>query len=198
MWRSDLPPAHEILVGVKRKTFYHISLSLPYLALMAAGAVTYFGNGSDILSSPSPPDLFIGTMMAFSISAAVWGPLYTWMVVALLFWSRGKDADQVRQLYLFSPLLLACSMGIPTLLLGIPNSIVFLLSGFLHLNNMDFVIPILFRNFDREGALVLGMAWLFMAAVCIVVGYAFVGIVVWMERVMTKKGKFKDVLEKPL
>ena len=177
---------------MKRKTFYHISLSFPYIALILAGAFSYFAGGFDNLGTSSSPTLLLGTMIFFSFSAAVWGPLYTWMVVVLLLWSRGRDADQVRQLYLFSPILLACSMGIPTLLVAIPDSAVFLLSGFLHMNNLDFVVPVLFRNFDHEQSLALGAAWLFMASICVVVGYAFVGVVILFERAMKKRGLFKE------
>ena len=177
---------------MKRKTFYHISLSLPYIALILAGAFSYVAGGFDTIAASPSPTLLLGTMIFFSFSAAVWGPLYTWMVVVFLLWSRGKDADQVRQLYLFSPILLACSMGVPTLLVGIPDSGAFLLSGFLHMNNLDFVIPVLFKNFDTEQTLALGAAWLFMALICIVVGYAFVGVVILLERAMTKKGLFRE------
>ena len=176
---------------MKRKTFYHISLSLPYIALVISGALTYFANGFDLFTSSDPPGVLMGSVFFFSIAAIIWGPLYTWMVVALFFWGRGKSADAVRRMYILSPLLLACSMGVPALLVGIPDSGILLLWGLLHMNNLDFVMPVLFENYYQEQSLSIGVAWAFMAALCMVIGYAFVGMALLIERALKKQNLFK-------
>lgn len=186
---------------MKRKTFYHISLSLPYLALAFAAALTYFANGLDPFAFGASPGILLGSIFIFSIAGLIWGPLYTWMVVVMLFWGRGKSADEIRRMYLLSPLLLACSMGIPALFVGFPNSGIFLLWGFLRMNHMDSVMPFLFRYYYHEQSLTIGLAWAFMAALCIVIGYAFVGFVLLIERAMVKRrmfGEGEDVGGMPL
>jgi uncharacterized membrane protein YhdT len=44
----------------------------------------------------------------------------------------------------------------------------------------------------EETPVVFGMAWLFMAAICLMIGYIFVGVTLWVEKVMSKRGMFKD------
>lgn len=178
---------------MKRKTFYHISLSLPYIALIISGALTYFANGFDLFASSDPPGMLMGSLFFFSIAAVIWGPLYTWMVVVLLLWGRGKSAVAVRRMYMLSPLLLACSMGLPALLVGIPDSGMFLLWGILQMNNLDYVMPAVFRDYYHypEQSFSIGMAWAFMAALCVVIGYAFVGMTVLIERTIQRRNLFK-------
>lgn len=134
----------------------------------------------------------MGSVFFFSIAAIIWGPLYTWMVVVMLFWGRGRSADAVRRMYILSPLLLACSMGLPALLVGIPDSVMFLLWGLLHMNNLDFVIPAHFENYYQEQSLSIGLAWAFMAALCVVIGYAFVGMALLIERALKKQNLFES------
>lgn len=179
---------------MKRRTFYHLSLSLPYIALAISGIFTYFTNGWDIFNEAPPFSLSIlaGTLIFYTVSAIIWGPLYTWMVIAMLFWGRGKTVDSVRRMYLLSPLLLACSMGLPALLVGIPESGPFLLWGVLHMNRLDFVMPALFGHYEQEQSLSIGLAWAFMAAICVVMGYAFVGIVLLSERILKRRNLFKS------
>jgi hypothetical protein len=183
---------------VKRKTFYLLSLIIPYLALIVAGGFAYLVDGFNFFESSNPPGILLGTIYFFLISAAIWGPLYTWMVIVFLLWGRGRDADQVRRLYLLSPIVLASSMGIPVLLIEIRGSGQFLLWGFLRMNNMDFLFPSLFDSLDQEMSVGMGVAWVFMALICIVVGYAFVGTVAWVERIMIRRGKFKEEPELPV
>ena len=95
-------------------------------------------------------------------------------------------------MYVLSPVLLACSMGIPVLIIDPRTSAYFLLEGILRMNNMGFAVPVLLRNFTGETSLTIGVAWLFMAAISIVVGYAFIGIALWVERIMSKRNKFKE------
>ena len=167
--------------------------------LIISGAVTFLVNGLDGYNNPFDSSLGIlaGVMVFFTVSGVVWGPLYTWMVVVMLIWGRGRSTGDIRRMYLFSPLLLACSMGIPVVIADFRGAGYFLMAGILRMNNMGFAVPILFRNFDQEMSSVIGVAWLFMAAICIVIGYAFVGTVVWVERGLTKRGKFKDEPELP-
>ncbi|HLF74003.1 MAG TPA: hypothetical protein VI524_06645 [Anaerolineales bacterium] len=176
---------------MKRKTFYHLSLLLPYLALVLSGVLTYFANGFDPFASGDTPGVFLGVLFFFSVTGAIWGPLYTWMVVAMLFWGRGKSADAIRRMYLLSPLLLACSMGLPALLVGMPHAGTFLLWGVLRMNNLEFVVPILFDNYLQEQSLSIGLAWALMAALSIVIGYVFVGMALLIERLMKERGLFK-------
>jgi hypothetical protein len=112
------------------------------------------------------------------------------MVVVMLFWGRGKKADEVRTLYLLSPALLACAMGLPVLLVSMPGSGLLLLWGVLHMHNLDFIMPVLFENYSAEEYLSIGLAWAFMAALCIVIGYAFVGCALLIERAMKRRGLF--------
>ena len=184
---------------MKRRTFYKLSLSIPYLVLIVTGAITYLANGLDIFNEAPDPSLgiFIGVMAFFTIAGIIWAPLYTWMVIVMLIWGRGRSTDDIRRLYMLSPFLLACSMGIPVLIMDPATSGKFLLEGILRMNNMGFAVPILLQNIDAEMSSVIGVAWLFMAAICIVVGYVFVGIMVWIERRMTARGKFKDEPENP-
>ena len=128
--------------------------------------------------------------MFFSLSAILWAPLYTWMVVVMLLWGRGKKTDEVRTLYLLSPALLACTMGFPALLAGMPGSALMMLWGILHMSNLDFIMPVFFDDYSVEQSLSIVLAWAVMAALCIVIGYAFVGAALLIERVMTKRGLF--------
>lgn len=179
---------------MKRKTFYYISLSLPYLALLLGGALTYFAyaNGVDLSVLGGSQGILLGSVMFFSVSGIVWGPLYTWMVVAMLFWGRGKHADEIRSMYLLSPVLLGCAMGLPALFVDIRNSTELLLWGFLRIANLDFIVPTLLENYSLEESLGIGLIWAFMAALCVVIGYVFVGIVLLIERAVKRRGLFKE------
>jgi hypothetical protein len=188
MWRLGLPNSH---AGVKRKMFYHLSLSLPYIALLISVAFTYLAEGFDVFSSPSP-GIVSGTLMFFAFSAVIWAPLYTWMVVVMLLWGRGRTETEIRTLYLLSPALLSGAMGIPALLVSLPDSGLFLLWGFMRLNHLDFVIPILFEEYSVDDAMAVVFVWAFMAALCLVIGYAFVGCGLLLERVMHRRGFFVE------
>jgi hypothetical protein len=67
-----------------------------------------------------------------------------------------------------------------------------LLLGFLYMNRMDFIRPILFKDYQQEQILTAGLVWAFMAAICIVVGYMFVGIVLMIEKAMKRRDFFKE------
>ncbi len=130
--------------------------------------------------------------MFFTLTAILWAPLYTWMVAVMLIWGRGKKADEVRTLYLLSPALLACAMGFPAFLVGMPGSGLMMLWGILHMSNLDFVIPVFFDNYSVEQSLTVVLAWVFMAALCIVIGYVFVGSALLIERAMQRRGLFME------
>jgi len=183
---------------VKRRTFYHFSLAVPYLALIVTGVITYLANGLNVFNDTPAPSLgiLVGVLAFFTIAGVVWGPLYTWMVIVMLIWGRGRSTDDIRRLYMLSPILLACSMGIPVLITDPATSGKFLMEGILRMNNMGFAAPFLLRDSSQE-SIYIGVAWLFMAAISIVVGYAFVGIMVWVERKIKERGKFKDEPENP-
>ena len=57
--------------------------------------------------------------------------------------------------------------------------------GILHMNNLDFIMPVFLDNYSVEQSLALILAWAFMAALCIVIGYAFVGAASLIERTMS-------------
>ena len=180
---------------MKRRTFYHISLLFPYLVLLVSAAITALANGFDLFTQADPALNFVAGMFSFfAIAGIIWGPLYTWMVIVMLIWSRGRRTADVRQLYMLSPVLLACSMGIPALVVDPASSGRFVAEGFLRMNNMGFAIPILVGESGEE-PLYIGVAWLFMAAICLVVGYTFVGIVTWVEGRFTRRGWFKEEVE---
>ncbi|MFT3891643.1 MAG: hypothetical protein QM730_08435 [Anaerolineales bacterium] len=179
---------------MKRRTFYQLSLSLPYILLIVTGAFTYFADGLNVFNDVPDSGLSIitGMMVFYTIAGIVWGPLYTWMVVVMLLWGRGRSTEEIRRLYLLSPVLLACSMGIPVLITDPASSGRFFLEGILRMNNMGFAVPAIIVQGYEESSSVIGFAWLFMAAISILVGYIFVGIAMWLERVLTKRGKFKE------
>jgi len=177
---------------VKRKTFYHLSLTLPYLVLLVTGGLTYLTQDIDLYSAPFLPNLVSGIAMFFTFSAVLWAPLYTWMVAVILYWGRGKNADEVRGLYLLSPVLLACAMGFPALLISLPDAGRFLLWGLLRMTHLDFLMSIFFEDYYLEQSLSIGLAWVFMAALCIVIGYIFVGAAWLIERAMLRRGLFLD------
>ena len=175
---------------MKHRTFYHISLLLPYFALVVSGAITFLVGGFDAFSNTPDPgfNFFTGTAIFFTVSAIVWGPLYTWMVVVMLIWGRGRSTEDVRHMYLLSPVLLGCSTGILVLIIDPLNSGKFLLAGILNMNNMGFAVPVLLNNMNREASLGIGISWLFAAMICMVIGYVFVGFVLWLERALMKRG----------
>jgi len=84
------------------------------------------------------------------------------------------------------------SNGFACLAGGMPYSELFLLWGILRLNNLDFIVPVFFENYHPEESLSIGLAWAFMAAICIVVGYVFVGMVLLIEKEMKKRAIFKE------
>lgn len=179
---------------MKRRTFYHLSLSLPYLALFVSVALAYMTGGLELFSASSSPGILGGLALFFTFSAVLWGPLYTWMVAVMLFWGRWRTESEVRTLYLLSPALLACAMGIPALLVGMPDSGMFMVWGFVFINHLDFVMPVFFENFSLEESLTVSLLWAFMAALCIVIGYAFVGCALLIERVMQRRRLFIEEL----
>jgi len=133
----------------------------------------------------------VGTAAFFAFASFVWGPLYMWMVVAMLIWGWRRGTEDVRRMYILSPLLLACSMGIPVILISMPNSVWFLLSGYLYSNHMDFAVPFVIKGDNLETSLDIGLVWLVLATLCILFGYAFVGAVLGFERAMNRRGWFK-------
>src|SRR5512145_2805610 len=126
-----------------------------------SGAFTYVEQGPDLFSSPSPRGILSGLLMFFTLTAILWAPLYTWMVLAMLIWGRGKKADEVRTLYLLSPALLACAMGFPALLAGMPGSGLMMLWGILHMSNLDFIMPVFFDDYSVEQSLAVVLVWAF-------------------------------------
>jgi hypothetical protein len=67
-----------------------------------------------------------------------------------------------------------------------------MLWGILHMNNLDFIMPVLLDNYSVEQSLAIVLAWAFMAALCIVIGYAFVGGALLIERALKRRGLFVE------
>ena len=175
---------------MKRKSFYHLSLAVPYLALMLSGGITYFGNPTNPFDPP--PNVLLGLMAFFTGAAVVWAPFYTWMVVVLLFWARDKTAAQVKRTYLLTPLILACSLGLPVMAIDLISTRMLVIGGLTRLLNLDFLLPTLLRNVDVEQSLSAGFVWIVVATICLVIGYIFVGIILLIERELQKRQTFRD------
>jgi hypothetical protein len=183
---------------VKRKTFYHICLALPYLALLVSGMFMFSASLIGLMDGGATDNVWaillamlLGSLSFLWIGGIIWVPLYTWMVIVMLFWSRGKSAEEVRNLYLFSPILLGCSMGFPAALIDFPGTLVMLAWGVQHLVNLDSVTSRFFDSETLSLGLSVGIIWAFMAAICVAIGYVFVGIALLLERLMKKRGLFK-------
>ena len=168
------------------------------MVLIASLGITFlrdgfgtFAGGSLVLNSLRNVAVFL------ILSAFLWGPLYIWMVVVMLVWGRGRSTADVRRLYILSPFLLAGSMGYPALLSNPAVSLRFLVGGFLQMNNMSYAATHFLNGIDQSDVFVIVFFWFFMAAVCVVVGYAFVGIGLWMERSMARWNWFKEELASP-
>ena len=138
----------------------------------------------------SPFSIVIGTFAFFAFSAVIWMPLYTWMVVVMLLWGRGRSIAEIRTLYQLSPVLLACAMAIPAMLLDLPEAGEMFLWGFLRLSHMDPIIPVFLQREAPEQIFRLGLAWVLMAAPCVFIGYTFVSAAELLEKVLDKRGFF--------
>jgi hypothetical protein len=176
---------------VKRKTFYYLSLLLPYSALLIS-AVFAFASGVHFFEDPPSASFLIELIVFFTFSAIIWAPLYTWMAVALFFWGRGKNANEIRRMYLFAPVLLGCAVGLPALVMDIRSSVLLLLWGFLRIANLDFIQRTFFEKYSPEEPFTVGLIWAFMAALCLIVGYGFVGLVLLIERGMQRLRLFEE------
>jgi hypothetical protein len=58
------------------------------------------------------------------------------------------------------------------------------------MNHLDFVMPVFFRNYYHEQALGTTVSWVFMAATSVVIGYAFVGVALLIERALQRRNLF--------
>lgn len=180
---------------MKRRTFYHLSLLLPLAVLIVSLGFTFLRGGFGVFAGQVLVLDSLRNLAVFLIlSAFFWGPLYIWMVIVMLIWGRGRSTADVRRLYILSPFLLASSMGYPALLTAPAIALQFLLEGFLRINNLSYVTARLLKGLDQGEALFIGSFWFVMAALCVLVGYAFVGIGLWMELFMTRHGWFKEEL----
>jgi len=178
---------------VKRRTFYHLSLLLPFVVLIASVGITVITHGFGTFPDKAIVlDSLRNVAIFLILSAIIWGPLYIWMVVVMLLWGRGKSTADVRRLYILSPFLLAGSMGYPALLTNPVVSLQFLVGSFLQMNNMSYAAALFLNGIDQSDVLVINIFWFMMAVLCVVVGYAFVGIGLWMERLMTRRGWFTE------
>jgi hypothetical protein len=178
---------------MKRRTFYHLSLLLPLAVLIGSLGFTFLKDGFGMFAGRILDlDSLRNVAIFLILSAFFWGPLYIWMVIVMLIWGRGRSTGEVRRLYILSPFLLASSMGYPAVLSSPAIGLQFLLEGFLRVNNVSSVTTRLFQGLDQGDAYFFGSFWFVMAALCVLVGYAFVGIGLWMERLITRYGWFKE------
>ena len=62
-------------MSVKRKTFYHIALFLPYFVLLISGVFTYLIRGWDVFNETtlSSLSIFAGVMIFFTIAGIILG-----------------------------------------------------------------------------------------------------------------------------
>jgi hypothetical protein len=171
--------------SMKRKTFLRLTLLIPYLALGASFAVSApIGN---IFDFSYTDNFLVNVLIFFTVSAIIWGPLYTWIVVVLLLWSIGRSEHEIYQAYLLSPLILAGSMGIPASLIDLPQAGMVMLWGFLYSARMEFFMRYLFPYFTGEYAAYFAALIFMMGTLCLVVGYAIVLPVTWLDRALRKR-----------
>jgi hypothetical protein len=171
--------------SMKRKTFLRLTLPVPYLALGATFAVSATVGG--IFDFSYSNSFLINLLVVFTTSAIVWGPLYTWMVLVLLLWSIGRSENEIYRVYFLAPLILAGSMGLPASLMDLPQAGMVILWGILHSARMEFFMRFIFPNFDGEYALYFATAIFMMGTLCILIGYAFVLPITWVDRALRKR-----------
>lgn len=94
-------------------------------------------------------------------------------------------------MFLLSPVLLGCSMGIPALFVDLRSSAVLLIWGVLHVANLDSIMQTFLENNSIGEAFFIGVLWAFMVAISLIVGYVFVGIVLLIEKMLKQRGMFK-------
>lgn len=170
---------------MKRKTFLRLTLLVPYLALGASFAVS--ATVTNIFDFSYTESFLINILVLFTGTGLIWVPLYTWMAAVLLLWSIGRSEKEIYQVYFLSPLILAGSMGIPASLMNLPEAGMVILWGILHSARMEFIMRFLFPYFDGEYALYFATAIFMMGTLCIVIGYAFVIPVTWLDRALRKR-----------
>lgn len=178
---------------MKRRTFYHLSLLLPLVVLITSLGFTFLRDGFGVFTGHILAlDSLRNVAIFLVLSAFIWGPLYIWMVVVMLIRGRGRSTADVRRLYILAPFLLAGSMGYPALLSSPAIFLQLLIDGFLRINNLNYVTARFLKGLDQAETFFISSFWVVMALLCVVVGYAFVGIGLWMERFMTRHGWFKE------
>jgi hypothetical protein len=177
---------------VKRKTFYHLALLLPYSALLVSVAFVSASGFTFFEDPPASASFLIKIILFFTFSAIIWAPFYTWMALALLFWGRGKRTNEIRRMYLLSPILLGCAMGLPVLVVDIRNSTLLLFWGFLRIANLDFIQRPFLESSALEEPFAIGVIWMLIAALCTGVGYGFVGFAWLIEWGMKKRKWFEE------
>ena len=168
---------------MQRKTFLRLSLLLPYLVLGVSAAISI-----PLMNSFSMYDnWFISLLVTFTVSAIIWGPLYTWIAVVLWLWSIERSEEEIQRAYYLSPFMLAGAMGIPASIIEVDQTLNLLGWSLLHFLHLDMFASTLFPTFDLDTALVLAVAIFMMGSLCIIIGYVFVGPVAWLERALLKR-----------
>lgn len=168
---------------MKRTTYYRLSLLLPYLVLglTAIISIPLYETVAD------SENWLLIALFAFTISAIIWGPLYTWVVVTLLLWGIRRSEKEIRFSLLLAPLMLAAGMGIPTAIMDVNTTGALILWNFLHSIHAEHLLPSFFPYFKTEDPMIFMVAMLMMGGICIMVGYPFVLLVLGFDRVLTRK-----------
>ena len=168
---------------MQRKTFLRLCLLLPYLALGVSALITI----PFIDSVSFYENWFLAVLGIFTVSAIVWGPLYTWMAIVLWIWSIGRSEREVRRAYYLSPFILAGAMGVPTIAFSANDSAALFLWNILHRFRLEYLMPNFFPYFSVETPLIILVALLMMGGLSVMIGYVFVGIVFLIERALLKR-----------
>lgn len=167
---------------MKRKNFFRLSLLVPYLVLAVTAVISLSS-----LATVSVDTWLINVTTVFTFSAIFWAPLYTWMTVVLWLWSIGKSEAEIYRVYALSPFILASAMGIPVTLFSMPEGGIMIVWGILHTLHFDNLARYLFPDFNGEYMVGLAGLIVVMGGISVLIGYLFVGLMVWIDRVLQKR-----------
>jgi hypothetical protein len=109
------------------------------------------------------------------------------MAVVLWLWSIGKSEAEIYRVYALSPFILASAMGIPVTLFSMPEGGIMIVWGILHVLNIDNLLRYFFPHFNGEFMLGLAGLNMVMGGITVLIGYLFVGFMLWIDRILQKR-----------